>query len=83
MALRLAEAQQLVDALSDPLVRPAITAFFREEHAEQMRQLVQAVRLPERDTMKEAQLAGKVEVYETALSGLERFAEEQLRLASQ
>ena len=83
MPLRIAEAQQLFDALSDPLVRPALIAFFHQEHTEQLRQLVQAIRLPERDTMKEAQLAGKVEVYETALSGLEHFAEEQLRVASQ
>ena len=83
MPLRLAEAQQLHDALGDPLLRPALTAFFHEEHTEQLRQLVQAIRLPERDTMKEAQLAGKVEAYETALSSMERFAEEQLRRATQ
>jgi hypothetical protein len=83
MPLRIAEAQQLADALSDPLLRPGLIAFFHQEQAEGLRQLVQAIRLPERDTMKEAQLAGKVEVYETALSGLEHFAEDQLRQASQ
>lgn len=83
MTLRLAQAQQLNDALHDPLLEPALQEFFRSEHAAAMTMLVRAVRASERNTMKEAELAGKVEVFETIFSSLERFAEEQMRLASQ
>lgn len=41
--------------------------------------LVQLVRQDERETMKEARLAGCVEVYENLMNDLERFAEKQLR----
>lgn len=49
--------------------------------AEALVDLVSAVRSPERDTMKEAALAGKVEAYETLLSQLDYFAEQQLEAA--
>lgn len=48
-----------------------------------MESLVGAVRKDMRDTMKEARLAGKAESYEEAFSELARFAEQQLRNASQ
>ena len=83
MTLRLAEAEQLYEALQDPLLGPALEAFFRAEYAANMALLVQAVRSTERNTMKEAELAGKVEVFETIFSSLERFADEQMRAASQ
>jgi hypothetical protein len=81
--LRLAEAQQLHDGLEDALLRPALDAFFRDQRLIHLDMLLQAVRSPGRDTMKEARLAGKVEAYETALSELTRFAKDQLRKASQ
>lgn len=43
--------------------------------------LLRAVRMPVRETMKEARLAGKIEAYEDSLMELERFAQEQIRSA--
>jgi hypothetical protein len=83
MAVRLAEAQQLYDALQDPLIRPALQEFFQEQRTENIDALLHAVQQHLRDTMKEARLAGKVEAYETAMSELQRFAEKQLRESSQ
>ena len=80
--LRMAQAQQLYDALDDPLLNEALQDFFnvrRELHTEE---LLAAVRQHVRDTMKEARLAGKVEVYEEIVSELRRYAEEQLRSAN-
>lgn len=77
--LRLAEAQQLYEALDDPLLRPALDAFFHDRRIETLDMLLQAVRHPVRDTMKEARLAGKVEAYESALTELKHFAAESLR----
>jgi hypothetical protein len=73
----------MVDVLNDPLFRPSLIAFCQQQQTEELRQLIQAIRQPERDTMREAQLAGKVEVYETIVSDLDRFAAEQLEKASQ
>jgi len=73
----------LFDALDDPLLRPALAAFFGHQREEHLDMLVQAVRQSVRDTMKEARLAGKIEAYEELMSGLQRFAEEQLRDATQ
>ena len=82
MLLRLSEAQQLNEGLGDSLLRPALEAFALEFRLEFLNQLVQAVRQKERDTMKESYLAGKVEAYETLLSQLEHFAQEQLQKAT-
>jgi hypothetical protein len=81
--LRLAEAQQLFDALDDPLIKPALEEFFREQKEIHTDMLLSAVRQSVRDTMKEARLAGKVEAYEDNYRDLRRFAEQQLRGASQ
>ena len=83
MALRLAEGQQLYDALQDPLFRPALVQFFTEQKDLYLEALVHAVQQSVRDFYKESRLAGKVEAYENALSELQRFAERQLREASQ
>ena len=82
-SLRLAESQQLYDGLTDPLLKPALEQFFEEQRQETLEALVTAVRQSVRDTMKEARLAGKVEVYENAMGELRRFAEKQLREVSQ
>jgi hypothetical protein len=60
-----------------------LQAFFDEQKREHVERLLSAVRKPVRDTMKEAQLAGKVEAYEQIFPDLERFAEEAMRNASQ
>lgn len=77
--MRLAESQQLYDALSDPLLRPALEEFFAKQREENITNLLHAVQQHSRDTMKEARLAGKVEAYEETLSQMQRFAEEQLK----
>ncbi len=83
MVMRLAEAQQLYDGLSDPLLRPALAEFFTEQRTTNVDALLHAVQQHQRDTMKEARLAGKVEAYETCLEDLQRFAERQVREAAQ
>jgi hypothetical protein len=69
--------------LSDPLLAPALKAFFDKLAAEYTHSLLNAVRQSIRDTMKEARLAGKAEAYEEAMKELQRFAEEQLQKAAQ
>ena len=81
--LRLNEAQVLYDAVNDPLLRPALEAFFKKQRDEHLESLVSAVRQHIRDTMKEARLAGKAESYEEAFGELQRFAQEQLKSSSQ
>ena len=81
--MRLAEAQQLLDALSDPLLRPALVSYFDEQKDFAMESLVRAVRQNVRDTMKEAALAGKVDAYENAMRELDRFAENAMKKATQ
>lgn len=83
LPLRLAEAQQLFDGLQDPLLSAGLIAFYEQQRAEHVEMLLSAVRQSVRDTMKEARLAGKVEVYENCLRELQRFAEDQMRGASQ
>lgn len=83
MALRISEAQQLFDGLNDPLLMPALTAFFEEQYKNTMEELLRAVCQHQRDTMKEARLAGKIAAYQDCESELRRFAEESLRSASQ
>jgi hypothetical protein len=80
--LRLNECQQLFDAVNDPLLRPALEAFFKKQRDEHVDRLIAAVRQNMRDTMKEARLAGKAESYEEAFSEMQRFAEEQLKSSS-
>jgi hypothetical protein len=82
-SLRLAEAQQLSEGLVDDLLRPALVCFAYDMRQEMLRQLVSAIRQSERNTMKEAHLAGKVEVYETLIKDLEYFAAQELERASQ
>jgi hypothetical protein len=77
-SLRISEAQQLYDGLQDALLRPALQQFFRDQRVTYLNMLVHAVRQSNRDTLREAQLAGKVEAYETALDDLDRYAKEQL-----
>jgi hypothetical protein len=81
--VRLAEASQLTEGLSDPLLKPALEAFAREQRGSYMSDLLIQIRLPERDTMKEARLAGLIEAYETLMSDLTRFAERSLERATQ
>lgn len=83
MTLRLAEAQQFYDAVTDPLLRPALEIFFKKQRDELLDKLVSAVRQNVRDTMKEARLAGKAESYEEALDEMQRFAQDQLKSSSQ
>lgn len=80
--MRLAEAQQLYDGLNDPLLSAALIAFYEKQKADHLAMLLSAVRQSLRDTMKEARLAGKVEAYEDSLSDMQRFAEEQLKGAT-
>jgi hypothetical protein len=81
--LRLSESQLLLEALSDPSIRPALESFFSEQRTDTIELLLKAVRLSVRDTMKEARLAGKVEAYENTLREMEHFAKEQLQMAAQ
>lgn len=82
-SLRLSEAQQLLDGLNDPLLGPALNAFFAEQYKQNLEELVRSVSQHVRDTMKEARLAGKVDAYQTCEADLRRWAEEQLRGAHQ
>lgn len=79
----LSEAQQLFDAVNDPLLNIALTKFFDEQKQQSTEMLLSAVRQSVRDTMKEARLAGKVEAYDNCLSEMRHFAQEQLRSAAQ
>lgn len=80
--LRLAEAQQLYDGLNDPLLRAGLLAFFENQKKDLRESLLSAVRQHQRDTMKEARLAGKEESYDECLREMQRFAEESLRGAT-
>jgi len=81
--LRLSEAQQLLDALSDPLLRPALKQFCTSQANEHVGMLLRQIRCKERDVMKEAALAGKVDAYETMFSELEHFAGRMMKEATQ
>lgn len=78
--LRMAEAQQLYDGLNDALLRPALEAFFAEQLEQVKDELLAAVRLNARDTLKESRLAGMATAYEDAMRDLAKFAEKQLTL---
>ncbi|HXF14696.1 MAG TPA: hypothetical protein VN517_16185 [Terriglobales bacterium] len=81
--LRLAEASTLFDALEDPLFRPALEGFFGEQKRGVLEHLLTAVRRSNRDTMAEARLAGKAEVYDEIMGDLLRFAEKNVRESTQ
>jgi hypothetical protein len=68
----------LYEGLQDALLRPALATFFQDQRTGYLNMLVQAVRQSDRNTLYEAQLAGKVEAYETALEDLDRYAKEQM-----
>jgi hypothetical protein len=63
------------------LLRPALEAFIESERQQLLKDLVAAVCLTERSTLKESRLAGKIEAHEGLLSQLEKFAVEQLAQA--
>lgn len=81
--LRLAEASQLYDAVSDPLLKPALLEFIEHQKIMHMAVLLRAVRQNDRDTMKEARCAGIVEAYENLMLDLEDFARKKLDEAKQ
>jgi hypothetical protein len=81
--LRLSEAQQLYDGLADPLLRAALVAFFEKQKQDLRESLLNAVRQHQRDTMREARIAGQEEAYSECLRDMQRFAEESLRNASE
>lgn len=81
--LRMAQAQQLYDGLDDPLLNEALQDFFKRQRETYTDELLSAVRQHIRDNQKESRLAGKVEVYEEILSDLRRYAEEQIKSATQ
>lgn len=83
MPLRLTEAQQLYDGLNDPLLRPALAAFFEEQEKQAVSDLLRSVRQKIRDTMREASCAGKAEAFETMMSELDKFADRQLKQAKE
>lgn len=76
--MRLAEAAQLVEALSDSLLRPALEEFVQTQRMASLNDLMRSVRMREREPMKESFIAGKVEAYETLLTLMDAFAKEQL-----
>lgn len=81
--LRLAEAQQLYDAVNDPLCRAGLAAFFKEQTGEHVKLLLSAIaRNKERNFYKESELKGKIDAYETSFPELERYAQRQLETAA-
>ena len=80
--LRLAEAQNLHDAMNDESFAASLAIFFHHQAADYREKVTRAVCQPIRDTMREARLAGKVEAYEEAMSDLRTFAREQLKQAA-
>ena len=79
MSLTLNEAQMLWDAVNDPTFLSASQAFFREQKELLLGDLVRMIRQSDRNTLKEAQIAGRVEANETCLQYLRDFAERQYR----
>jgi len=57
--------------------------FLRQQHAAHIDMLLRQIRQRERDTMKEAALAGKVDVFETLWMELEHFSKRALKEATQ
>lgn len=83
MPLRLGEAQQLFDALNDPTLKASLEAFVHEEYKAAQLNVLRAIRKRPRDHDNESALTGRAETYEVILTELHRFAEEQLKKASQ
>lgn len=77
----MAEAQQLLDVVEDPLFKIAFAAFIQDQRAEALRALVEAVRKSARDTMFEARQAGYIEALETLEGNLRHFAAESMKRA--
>lgn len=73
----------MVEALSDPLLRPALEEFVKEMRADMLNDLMRAVRAGERHTHRESFLAGKVEVYESLLTLLDHYAKVELERSKQ
>lgn len=79
--MRLSEAQQLSEGLSDVLLRPALEEFSRSQAQAHTDMLLNQIKLRDRDIMKEARLAGQIDVYETFLSEIEHFSRRMLKEA--
>ena len=73
----------MVEALSDPLFRPALEEFAKQMRADLLNDLVRAVRASERHTHRESFIAGKVEVFEGLITQLDHFAKVELERAKQ
>jgi hypothetical protein len=73
----------LLDVLNDPLFTVAFREFLHAQHTAHISMLLTQIRQKDRDVMKEAALAGKVDVYETLLPELQYFAERMMKEASQ
>lgn len=71
--------------MNDPLLRPALEAFFREGQQSFMDQLLTATkrRKTVSDTWRESFLCGSASAYESAMSDLEAFAKREMEQASQ
>lgn len=83
MPLSLSEAQQLYDVVNDAQFRIAMREFLSSEHSAHISMLLNQIRQKDRDVMKEACLAGKVDVFETIFSELEHFAVRMMKEAGQ
>jgi hypothetical protein len=83
MPLLLSEAQILLEAVDNPGIARGFGAFLDDAREEHLRLLVDAVRKPVRDTMREAFYSGKVDAYETLYEDLRKFASEQMEMAKQ
>lgn len=81
--MHLSEAQILHEIVNDPTARLCLQEFFRSQAREHTHMLVEQVRKSQRDTLKEAGLAGKVDAYETGFSELEYFSQRMLKEATQ
>jgi len=72
-----------LEALDDPLLKPALEAFFRDEAKAHLQMLILEIhKHKERDFYRESELKGKVEAYETALLELKHFAQRQMKEAT-
>ncbi len=71
--------------MNDPVLRPALEAFFREGQQTFMDQLLSATkkRKSVSDTWRESYLSGAASAYESAFAELEAFAKRELEQASQ
>lgn len=81
--LRISEAQFIYEAVQEPVFRQCLRAFFNSQHEEHIGMLLRQIRQQNRDVMKEAALAGKIDAYETAFSELEFFAQRMLKEATE